>query len=118
MAANGVLNEVCTTSRARLGMRGSIKVRFPDFRSVTFTFSSSLLKVPNVELKDTNTKCQKEFILSIFDVTESDEGTYSCHFLCDYENAAKAEIDLKVVDDIQAGRNFLNSCFTIKSLPQ
>jgi len=32
MAANGVLNEVWTTSRARLGMRGSIEVRFPDFR--------------------------------------------------------------------------------------
>ena len=46
MAANGVLNEMWTTSRARLGMGGSIKVRFPDFRSVTFTFSSSLLKVP------------------------------------------------------------------------
>ena len=47
MAANGVLNEVWTTSRARLGMRGSIEVRFPDFRSVTSTFSSSLLKVPS-----------------------------------------------------------------------
>ena len=48
MAANGVLNEVWTTSRARLGMRGSIEVRFPDFRSVTSTFSSSLLKVPSI----------------------------------------------------------------------
>ena len=46
MAANGVLNEMWTTSRARLGMRGSIEVRFPNFRSVTSTFSSSLLKVP------------------------------------------------------------------------
>ncbi|XP_020617260.1 uncharacterized protein LOC110055207 isoform X4 [Orbicella faveolata] len=57
----------------------------------------------NVELKDTNTKCQKEFILSIFDVTESDNGTYSCHWLCDYENATRAAIDLKVVDDLQTG---------------
>ena len=72
----------------------------------------------NVELKDTNTKCQKEFILSIFDVMESDEGAYSCHWLCDYVNATKAAIDLKVVHDIQTGRNFLNSCFTIKSLAQ
>lgn len=49
MAPNGVLNDVdmWTTTRARLGMRGSIEVRFPNFRSVTFTFSSSLLKVPN-----------------------------------------------------------------------
>jgi hypothetical protein len=47
----------------------------------------------NVELKDTHTKCQKEFI-SIFDVTESDGGTYSCHWLCEYENTTKAAIDL------------------------
>ena len=50
MVANGVLNEVWTTSRARLGMRDSIKVRFLDFRSVTFTFSSSMLKVPLVSV--------------------------------------------------------------------
>ncbi|XP_020616989.1 neuronal cell adhesion molecule-like isoform X2 [Orbicella faveolata] len=56
-----------------------------------------------VELKDTHTKCQKEFILSIFDVTESDEGTYSCRWLCEYENTTKAAIDLKVVDDLQTG---------------
>ena len=64
-----------------------------------------------VELKDTNTKCQKEFILSIFDVTESDNGTYSCHWLCEYENTTKAAIELKVVDDLQTGRNFFNPCF-------
>ena len=68
----------------------------------------------NVELKDTNTKCHKEFILSIFDVTESDEGTYSCHWLCEYENPTKAAIDLKVDDDLQTGRNFLNICFAAK----
>ena len=67
-------------------------------------------------LKDTNSKCLKKFILSIFDVTESDEGTYSCHWLCDYEKSAKAAIDLKVDDE--TGRNFFNSSFTIKSLPQ
>ena len=56
-----------------------------------------------VELKDTDTKCKEEFILSIFDVTESDEGTYSCYWLCEYENTTKAAIDLKVVDDLQTG---------------
>ena len=33
----------------------------------------------NAELKNTNTKYQREFVLSIFDVTQKDEGTYSCH---------------------------------------
>ena len=70
------------------------------------------------KLKNTNTKCQKEFTLSILNVTESDEGTYSCHWLCEHETPTRAAIDLKVVDEIQTGRNFLNSCFTVKSLPQ
>ena len=65
-----------------------------------------------MELKDTNSKCQKEYILSIFNVTEFDEGTYSCYWLCEYETLTRAAIDLKVVDDMQTGRNFVNSCFT------
>ena len=69
----------------------------------------------NVERKDTNTRCKKELILSIFDVTGSDEGTYSCHWLCEYESTSKAAIDLKVDVELQTGKNSLNFCFTIKS---
>ena len=50
MAANGVLNKIWTTSNARLGMRSSIEVCFPNFRTVKFTFSSSL-KVRNVKVR-------------------------------------------------------------------
>ena len=60
----------------------------------------------NAELKYTNTKCQREFILSIYDVTERDEGSYSCHWLCDYGNPTGAAIDLIVVDEKLTGRNF------------
>ena len=68
----------------------------------------------NVEIKDTKTKCQKEFILSIFDVTESDEGTYSCHWLCEDETTTNAAIDLKIVDaELQTGKNSLNSFFPL-----
>jgi len=63
-----------------------------------------------VELKDTNSKCQKEFILTIFDVTESDKGNYSCHWLCEYESTTSAAIDLKVVGP-QTGKIFLNYYF-------
>ena len=48
-----------------------------------------------VELKDTHTKCQKELLLSIFNVTENDQGIYKCHQLCESVNL-KAVIDLKV----------------------
>ena len=65
----------------------------------------------NVKIKGTGTKCQKEFILSVFNVTEDDEGTYSCHWLCEEENTIKAAIDLKVVDDLQTGKAFLKFCF-------
>ena len=58
-----------------------------------------------VEEKDTYSKCKKEFMLSIFNVTESDEGTYSCHWHCEYENTTQAAIDLKVSNPQPTGRN-------------
>ena len=48
------------------------------------------------QIQDTGSKCKKEFVLSIFNVTESDEGTYSCLFICNYRNTTKAAVDLKV----------------------
>ena len=94
----------------------------PDDDGLLWKFNDKSLpasgKKYNVEQKDTNTRCKKELILSIFDVTESDEGTYSCHWLCEYENTSKAAIDLKVDDELQTGKKSLNFCFTIKSLPE
>ena len=57
-----------------------------------------------VEEKDTYSGCKKEFVLFIFNVTESDEGTYSCHWHCEYENTTKAAIDLKVFNPQPTGR--------------
>jgi len=47
-------------------------------------------------LKDTDSKCKKELVLFILNVTENDEGTYTCYFFCTYRNTTKATIDLKV----------------------
>jgi len=47
-------------------------------------------------LEDTGSKCKKELVLFIFDVTENDEGTYTCDFFCTYRGTTKAAIDLKV----------------------
>ena len=57
-----------------------------------------------LHVKDTNNKCQKEYILSILNVTESDEGTYNCHWLCKDEKTRTAAIDLKVDNHRQTGK--------------
>ena len=85
MAANGVLNEMWTTSRARLGMRGSIKVRFPDFRSVTFTFSSSLLKVPIKKRKHTSLVNRVYVYLLVFSAHISDSPYLGWIAACDIQ---------------------------------
>jgi len=47
-------------------------------------------------LEDTGSKCKKELVLSIFNVSKNDEGTYTCYFHCAYRSTTKATIDLKV----------------------
>jgi len=47
-------------------------------------------------LEDTGSKCKKELVLSIFNVSKNDEGTYTCDFFCTYRDTTTAAIDLKV----------------------
>lgn len=61
----------------------------------------------NIALKNTHTKCQQEFILTIFNATKNDdEGRYSCHWMCEYEDTKKAFIDLKVSAWLATGTKF------------
>ena len=36
-----------------------------------------------IQERKTNTKCKKDFILTIVNVTDADEGKYKCQWLCD-----------------------------------
>lgn len=50
-----------------------------------------------MEDKETNATCKKEFIVTIFNVTEKDVGKYSCRWLCSGVNmATSSPIQLKV----------------------
>ena len=55
--------------------------------------------------KKTQSKCKIQFILSIFNVTENDGGTYSCHWTCEFEGTTEAAIDLKVFDNPPTGKS-------------
>lgn len=63
----------------------------------------------DISEKKTRTKCQTEFVLFIYNVTENDEGTYSCHWLCECQKNTKAAIDFKVFDDLPTGKSIERS---------
>ena len=53
----------------------------------------------NIQERKTNTRCKKDFILTIINVTEADEGKYKCQWLCenDYPSFSRSSIiQLKV----------------------
>ena len=53
----------------------------------------------DIQERTTSTKCKKDFILTIVNVTEADEGGYKCQWLCDkyYPSQSKSStIQLKV----------------------
>ena len=52
-----------------------------------------------IEERGTSNKCKIDYVLSIFNVTENDEGRYICHWECE-DDPKKAVIVLKVFADL------------------
>ena len=74
-------------------------------------FNNSSVKLTSGEKYDiqerkTNTRCKKDFILTIVNVTEADEGMYKCQWLCDHNYpifSRSSIIQLKVFPPSEEG---------------
>ena len=51
----------------------------------------------------TNTRCKTDFILTIVNVTEADEGKYKCQYLCDFGNSRSSTVQLIVFPPSEEG---------------
>ena len=75
-----------------------------DDNSLQWYFNNSSVKLKSGEKYDiqerkTNTKCKKDFILTIINVTDADKGKYKCEWLCknvDPGSSKSSIIQLKV----------------------
>ena len=82
--------EVSVTANTNVGLKCLVEVRPRDCwdNSLDWYFSNRTTRLESGEKYDiqerrTNTRCKKEFIITIFNVTYADEGKYKCQWLCD-----------------------------------
>ncbi|CAH3199152.1 unnamed protein product, partial [Porites evermanni] len=98
--------EVSVTAYSNVSLKCEVGVRPSDCYDNSlqwyFNNSSGELKFGekyDIQERKTNTKCKKDFILTIVNVTEADEGMYKCQWLCDrhYPSFSRSSIiQLKV----------------------
>ena len=88
----------------RLKCRVGVSPSNCDDNSLQWYFNNSSVKLKSGEKYDiqertTNTKCKKDFILTIVNVTDADEGKYKCEWLCENDDPSFSRssiIQLKV----------------------
>ena len=113
--------EVSVTANTNVSLKCLVEVRPSDCwdNSLDWYFSNRTTRLESGEKYDiqerrTNTRCKKEFIITIFNVTYADEGKYKCQWLCDeyYPSLSKSStIQLKVFPSLTG----MNNCVIISS---
>ena len=104
---------VSVTAYSNVSLKCEVGVRPSDCwdNSLQWYFNNSSVKLKSGEKYDiqertTNTKCKKDFILTIVNVTEADKGGYKCHYVCDKDDPSTSKsstIQLKVYPPSVAG---------------
>ena len=60
-----------------------------------------------IQERKTKTKCETDFVITIFSVTYADEGKYSCKWLCNKEYSRSSTIQLKVFPSLTGMNNYV-----------
>ena len=94
---------VSVTAYFNVSLKCLVSVRPSDCwdNSLQWYFNNSSVKLKSGEKYDiqerkTNTKCKKDFILTIVNATDADKGEYECRYVCNFGYSRSSTIQLKV----------------------
>ena len=115
--------QVSVTANTKVSLRCLVEVRPGNCwdNQLQWYFNNSLTSLKhvhekyNIQERKTNTRCKTDFIITIFNVTEADEGEYKCKWVCDkdYPSFSRSStIQLKVYPPLGAG---MNNCVIFSS---
>ena len=107
------LPQVSVTAYSNVSLKCEVDVRPSDCydNSLQWYFNNNsgeleLGEKYDIQERKTNTRCKTDFILTIINVTEADEGKYKCQWLCDEyypDDSRSSIIQLKVFPPPEEG---------------